>query len=163
MGSWGARTQEHLIKGAHNAEWGKEVCRHLLALCVCKYGHPQSMPLASHRMQVLQWPSCCLSETTNVSHGSSSDMAECAQVAGRRRVLLISPAYAHTGMYAFPVHHPYDRYAMPDLDRPDTAAWPLLRRARGRAAVLQPGDALFVPAYWRVPSPCLSWDDDMTM
>ncbi|BDA49058.1 probable hypoxia-inducible factor 1-alpha inhibitor [Coccomyxa sp. Obi] len=75
-----------------------------------------------------------------------------AQVAGRRRVLLISPAYAHAGMYAFPLHHPYDGYAMPDLDRPDTAAWPLLRRVRGHAAVLQPGDGIFVPAYWRVPS-----------
>lgn len=83
---------------------------------------------------------------------SFSYMAGNAQVAGRRRVLLISPAYAHAGMYAFPLHHPYDGYAMPDLDRPDTAAWPLLRRARGHAAVLQPGDALFVPAYWRVPS-----------
>ncbi len=70
-------------------------------------------------------------------------------------MLLISPAYAHTGMYAFPLHHPYDGYAMPDLDRPDTEAWPLLRRVRGRAAVLQPGDALFVPAYWRVPSSLL--------
>lgn len=41
---------------------------------------------------------------------------------------------------------------MPDLDRPDTAAWPLLKRVQGQNTILQPGDALFVPAYWHVSS-----------
>lgn len=76
----------------------------------------------------------------------------CGQVAGRRRVLLVSPEYAHRGMYTFPLHHPYDGYAMPDLDRPGTAAWPLLKRIQGQNTILQPGDALFVPAYWHVSS-----------
>lgn len=61
-------------------------------------------------------------------------------------------------MYAFPIHHPYDGYAMPDLDHPDTGAWPLLRRVQGLTAVLHPGDAIFVPAYWRVSSPSTCLD-----
>lgn len=83
-------------------------------------------------------------------------MSGCVQVAGQRRVLLMSPEHAHKGMYPFPLHHPYDGYAMPDLDRPDAEAWPLLWQVRGQATILQPGEALFVPSYWCVPSaaPC---------
>ena len=58
------------------------------------------------------------------------------------------PGHAHRGLYTFPVHHPYDRYAMPDLDTPDLAAWPKLGDVRGRSILLQPGDLLFVPAHW---------------
>ena len=83
---------------------------------------------------------------------------EAAQVAGRRRVLLLPPTLAFTGMYPFPVAHPYDRYAMPDLERPNAAAWPALAGARGSVALLRPGDLLFVPAFWRAlagaPGPC---------
>lgn len=70
------------------------------------------------------------------------------QVAGRRRVLLMAPTLTFDGLYPFPVAHPYDRYAMPDLERPDPAAWPALARARGRVALLRPGDVLFLPAFW---------------
>ena len=70
------------------------------------------------------------------------------QVVGRRRVLLVAPTHAFAGMYPFPVAHPYDRYAMPDLERPDTTAWPALEGVRGRVALLRPGDVLFVPAFW---------------
>jgi len=69
-------------------------------------------------------------------------------VAGRRRVLLLPPTLAYTGMYPYPVAHPYDRYAMPDLERPNAAAWPALAGARGSVALLRPGDLLFVPAFW---------------
>lgn len=51
-------------------------------------------------------------------------------------------------MYPFPVHHTYDGYAMPDLDSPDTTAWPKLANVRGLSVVLQPGQLLFIPAYW---------------
>jgi hypothetical protein len=47
-----------------------------------------------------------------------------AQVQGRQRVLLVSPAQALHGLYPFPVHHTYDTYAMIDLERPDADLWP---------------------------------------
>lgn len=70
------------------------------------------------------------------------------QVTGRRRVLLVSPSHAFAGMYPFPMHHPYDGYAMPDLDTPDLDAWPLLQNVRGQVTILRPGDLLFIPAFW---------------
>ncbi|KAK9832042.1 hypothetical protein WJX81_001230 [Elliptochloris bilobata] len=70
------------------------------------------------------------------------------QIAGRRRVLLLAPAHVFAGLYPFPVAHPYDGYAMPDLERPDAVAWPALTGVRGCVALLRPGDVLFVPAFW---------------
>ena len=70
------------------------------------------------------------------------------QVSGRRRILLIAPDHAHHGMYPFAWHHTYDGYAMPDLDSPDREAWPKLGTVRGLSLVLQPGQLLFIPAYW---------------
>ena len=46
------------------------------------------------------------------------------------------------------VHHPYDRYSMVDLEAPDLGLWPKSTRPSGVVALLQPGDLLFVPAYW---------------
>lgn len=72
-----------------------------------------------------------------------------AQVAGRRRVLLLPPWQAFEGLYPYPSHHPYDRYSMVDLEAPDAGLWPKFGGGvRGLAAVLAPGDVLYVPAYW---------------
>ncbi len=71
-----------------------------------------------------------------------------AQVSGRRRVLLIPPSAAFSGMYPFPVAHPYDRYSMVNLEALDPVEWPSCTQVRGIVAVLRPGDVLYVPAYW---------------
>lgn len=71
------------------------------------------------------------------------------QVAGSRRVLLLPPGQAFEGLYPYPVHHPYDRYSMADFEAPDAGLWPKFGSGvHGVAAVLHPGDALYVPAYW---------------
>ena len=71
-----------------------------------------------------------------------------AQAAGRRRVLLLPPGQAFDGVYPYPTHHPYDRYSMVDLEAPDPGLWPKWGGVRGVSALLQPGDVLYVPAYW---------------
>lgn len=72
-----------------------------------------------------------------------------AQVAGRRRVLLLPPGQAFDGLYPYPTHHPYDRYSMVDFEAPDAGLWPEFGGGvRGLAAVLAPGDVLYVPAFW---------------
>jgi hypothetical protein len=71
-----------------------------------------------------------------------------SQVTGRRRVLLISPSQAFRGGYPFPVHHPYDTYCMPDLEAPNPGMWPEVAGLHGRVAILQPGEVLYIPAYW---------------
>ena len=42
--------------------------------------------------------------------------------------------------------HPLDRHAMADLARPDLGRFPALARVRGTSCVLEPGDALYIPA-----------------
>ena len=71
-----------------------------------------------------------------------------AQVTGRRRVLLLGPGQAFDGLYPYPSHHTYDRYSMADLEAPDAGLWPKLGGVRGVTAILEPGDLLYVPAYW---------------
>ena len=69
-------------------------------------------------------------------------------IAGRRRVLLLSPDHAFRGLYPYPAHHPYDRYSMVDFDKPDLDKWPLFRDVRGISCILRPGDVLYVPRDW---------------
>lgn len=65
-------------------------------------------------------------------------------------MLLLPPEAAFKGLYPYPIHHPYDCYAMPDLEAPDTAKWTGLESVRGKTVTLEAGSALFVPAYWCV-------------
>ena len=51
-----------------------------------------------------------------------------AQVAGRRRVLLLPPGQAFPGLYPYPTHHPYDRYSMVRRTRVLTVQPPTARR-----------------------------------
>ena len=60
------------------------------------------------------------------------------QVRGRRRVLLMPPAHAHKGLYAFPVHHPYDATPCLIWDTPDPGR---LARAGRRAGAQRPAPA----------------------
>ena len=71
------------------------------------------------------------------------------QVRGRQRVLLFPPAAAFDGLYTYPAAHAYDKHAMVDLEAPDEVRF---RKAgllcNGVVAILEPGDLLYVPAYW---------------
>lgn len=67
------------------------------------------------------------------------------QVAGRKHVLLMGCGELFK-VYAHPADHPLDRHVVPDIGRPDFLKFPELRGARGRHFVLEPGDALYIPA-----------------
>lgn len=72
------------------------------------------------------------------------------QVAGSKHFLLFDPLAAE-GLYPFPVAHPYDEYAMVDLQQIDDSAFPRARQAlegRGAAATLEPGEVLYIPTHW---------------
>lgn len=72
------------------------------------------------------------------------------QVAGCRRVLLVSPNFAFQGMYPYPCAHPYDKYSMVDLEKLDLNSWPAASQVQGMVAILKPGDILYIPEYWFV-------------
>lgn len=46
------------------------------------------------------------------------------QVSGRQRLLLLAPDQAFSGVYPYPVHHPYDRYSVVDWEDPELEHWP---------------------------------------
>jgi hypothetical protein len=66
------------------------------------------------------------------------------QIIGRKRVILIPPAYEKL-IYKVPL----TSFSLIDPDYPDYNKFPALRYARGYDFILQPGDALFMPSrYW---------------
>ena len=65
-----------------------------------------------------------------------------------RRILVVDPSHSFEGLYAFPVHHPYDGYSMVDWERPNLEEWPRSKTVYGRVCCLLPGDLLFVPSSW---------------
>ncbi|KAL1499527.1 hypothetical protein AB1Y20_011730 [Prymnesium parvum] len=69
------------------------------------------------------------------------------QLTGRKRLLLFPPAQSHR-LYPYPATHPMYAFAMVDAERPDLARFPAFGRAAGLEALLEPGDALFLPCHW---------------
>ncbi|KAL1515572.1 hypothetical protein AB1Y20_002192 [Prymnesium parvum] len=70
-----------------------------------------------------------------------------AMVSGTKRVWLYPPRHAFD-LYPYPVGHPMDNFAQPDLERPDLERFPALAHAKALEATLQPGDVLWLPKYW---------------
>jgi hypothetical protein len=70
-----------------------------------------------------------------------------AQVRGRKRVTLFSPAQA-SRLYPFPASAPHPHLSRVDIEAADRARFPRFRKAVSRECVLDPGDLLFVPAFW---------------
>ncbi len=85
----------------------------------------------------------CLSRWNDSMDGAALG----AGAAVHNKALLLTPQ-AFQGIYTYPVHHPYDRYSMVDLDRVDGDEWPGFAGVRGSTCILQPGDLLFVPQFW---------------
>jgi hypothetical protein len=63
-------------------------------------------------------------------------------------MLIWTVEQAFRGIYPYPVHHPYDRYSMVDLDAVNAEEWPEFGGVRGCVCILEPGDLLFVPQCW---------------
>ena len=72
------------------------------------------------------------------------------QLAGRRRITLLSPDQAFGGVYPYPQAHPYDGFAMASLERIDVESWPGVGKVNLHRSILEPGQTLYVPAYWSV-------------
>lgn len=66
------------------------------------------------------------------------------QLIGRKRVILIPPQYER-----FLYKVPFASFSLANLERPDYEQFPGLKYVRGYDFILQPGDALFMPArHW---------------
>jgi hypothetical protein len=70
-----------------------------------------------------------------------------AQVRGRKRVLLWSPAQSAL-LYINPIGERHDRMAAVDIRSPDLRVHPRFDEARALECYLDPGDVVFIPAGW---------------
>jgi len=62
--------------------------------------------------------------------------------------VIMAPPSCFGSMYPYPVGHPADRQSMVELRSPDVRRFPRFADARFVYAVLEPGDVLYIPAYW---------------
>ncbi|KJE91396.1 hypoxia-inducible factor 1 [Capsaspora owczarzaki ATCC 30864] len=70
-----------------------------------------------------------------------------AQVRGAKRCVLFAPD-RFPCLYPYPVHHPCDRQSQVDFDNPDLARFPRFSELHGWECILEPGEVLYIPAYW---------------
>jgi hypothetical protein len=70
-----------------------------------------------------------------------------AQVEGRKRFLLFNPAQFDV-LYPGPINTRIEGQSRVDLSRPDFRRFPKLAEVEYWEAVVEPGDLLFMPAYW---------------
>jgi hypothetical protein len=83
------------------------------------------------------------------------------QARGRKLVVMGAPQ-DWTCFYPFPVGHPCDKQAQVYPRDPDVHRFPRWREATLHHAVLQPGEVLYIPAYWwhHIESP---WEDTLSV
>jgi hypothetical protein len=70
-----------------------------------------------------------------------------AQVYGRKRITLFDPAQTEW-LYPYPVHAVMKHLSFVDVENPDLIRRPEYRKARPMECVLEPGELLYIPAYW---------------
>ena len=66
---------------------------------------------------------------------------------GQRRYILSHPNQC-ANVALLPEHHPSARHSAVDYAQPDLQTYPEFANAEGNEVVLQPGQVLFLPAYW---------------
>ena len=114
---------------------------------------PSRVVKDTHGLEVSEFDivaDCAAKEALDEANDDSGFETVQVQVRGRRRVTLVSPAMTYSGMYPFETSHPLDGRSAVDWSDVDYERFPHASTVRGCVAILNPGDALFVPeAYWR--------------
>lgn len=114
---------------------------------------PSRVVKDTHGLEVSEFDivaDCAAKEALDEANDDSGFETVQVQLRGRRRVTLVSPAMTYSGMYPFETSHPLDGRSAVDWSDVDYERFPHASTVRGCVAILNPGDALFVPeAYWR--------------
>jgi hypothetical protein len=104
--------------------------------------HTLDWPLLAALLQSGQWTSAGSlhllaggSDALMPARYETQDRLLC-QVTGRQRVLLLPPEQAFSGVYPYPVHHPYDRYSAVDWEEPELDHWPAAAQVGWRQGAL---------------------------
>ena len=77
------------------------------------------------------------------------DMSEnlLSQVCGRKRVLLFAPQQT-SRLYPFPAHSKTPHMSQLNIDQLDINKFPKFQKAQCMECLLEPGEMLFIPAFW---------------
>ena len=114
---------------------------------------PSRVVKDTHGLEVSEFDilaDCAAKEAADEVNEDSGFETVQVQLRGRRRVTLVSPSLTYLGMYPFETSHPLDGRSAVDWSDVDYERFPRAADVRGRVAILNPGDALYVPeAYWR--------------
>ena len=70
-----------------------------------------------------------------------------AQLKGRKQIVLFAPGQTNF-LYPFPAYSKIARLSQIDIDRPDFKKFPKFQKAKFSECVLEPGEMLFIPAFW---------------
>lgn len=71
-----------------------------------------------------------------------------AQIMGRKHVQLYSPEHMRSLYPYLHTHGHPSTFSQVDVESVDERRFPLFAQAEGREGTLEPGDLLFIPAYW---------------
>lgn len=87
------------------------------------------------------------SGTTTTLHYDLDDNL-LAQVRGKKRVILLDPEQTNF-IYPFPANSKsYHFSQIPNIDKPDLLQFPKCQQAKSYEIILEPGEMLFIPAFW---------------
>jgi [protein]-arginine 3-hydroxylase / protease len=77
------------------------------------------------------------------------DMSEnlLSQVRGRKRILLFEPNQTSL-LYPFPAHSKIPYMSQINIEQPDIDKFPKFQKAKYMECLIEPGDMLFIPAFW---------------
>ncbi|MFL9458794.1 cupin-like domain-containing protein [Tolypothrix bouteillei VB521301_2] len=70
-----------------------------------------------------------------------------SQVRGRKKILLFEPKQA-AFLYPFPAHSKTPHMSYLNIDKPDFDKFPKFQKAKYIECLLEPGEMLFIPAFW---------------
>jgi len=70
-----------------------------------------------------------------------------AQVYGRKRLTLFDPMQTDL-LYPYPIEASASHVSFIDPERPDFGKYPRFRQAQALTGVIEPGELLYLPAYW---------------
>ena len=70
-----------------------------------------------------------------------------AQVYGRKHLTLFDPMQTDL-LYPYPLESPASHVSFIDLEQPDLEEYPKFCQTRALAGVIEPGELLYLPAYW---------------
>ncbi len=97
------------------------------------------------RLLVIMFWMSATEPTTSLHYDRNDNLL--TQIKGRKRVVLFPPSESRF-LYPFPIRSKAPHMSCVDVDNPDLVKYPQYSHAKGLETVLNPGEMLYIPAFW---------------